>query len=290
MEPRERTLSKNEAKIILDLEWRGQRTVSPGQLRSMLGASDGYARFVAHKLVQKGWLERLRPGLYQLIPASRGREGVADQNPLAAGAVLADPYFFSFGTACTHHGFTEQVFAEVYIACRVRRSPRIVRGKRYVFAWERDDRFFCFEQVEVLGHTVLMATRERALLDALDRPQHAGGIGEVSRIVCKAAPLVSWSKLIELARQWMESALVQRLGHLLDLHGVEMPKTVRKRMLGLTLPGSKVLLGPRKTWGTGGKLDPTWGINQNVPRDVLIGSEPRRRKVMFAPRKRLDDR
>jgi len=129
----ERSLSQNEAKIILDLEWRSQATVTLAELREALGASASYARFFAHKLVQKGWLERLRPGLFRLVPAARGREGVADANPLAAGAVLVSPYFFSFGTACTHHGLTEQVFAEVYVACQERRRPVLVRGKRYVF-------------------------------------------------------------------------------------------------------------------------------------------------------------
>jgi hypothetical protein len=41
--------------------------------------------------------------------------------PLTAGAALFDPYFFSFGTTCTHHGLTEQAFAEVYMACQERR-------------------------------------------------------------------------------------------------------------------------------------------------------------------------
>lgn len=59
----ERSLSKNEARVVLDLEWRGQTTVTLGELRQALGASQNYARFLAHKLVQKGWLERLRPGL-----------------------------------------------------------------------------------------------------------------------------------------------------------------------------------------------------------------------------------
>jgi hypothetical protein len=36
----ERTLSKNEAKVILDLEWRGQATVTLAELRQALGASD----------------------------------------------------------------------------------------------------------------------------------------------------------------------------------------------------------------------------------------------------------
>ncbi len=109
---------------MLDFEWREQKTVTLADLRDALGASEEYARYVAHRLVRKGWLERLRPGLFQFIPADRGREPIADTNPLLAGAALLRPYFFSFGTACTHHGLTEQVFAEVYIASRQRRRHR----------------------------------------------------------------------------------------------------------------------------------------------------------------------
>jgi predicted transcriptional regulator of viral defense system len=202
----ERSLSKNEAKVILDLEWRQQKSVTLAELRAALSASESYARFFAHKLVQKGWLERLRPGLFRLVPADRGREGVPDANPLTAGAALISPYFFSFGTACTYHGLTEQVFAEVYIACQERRRPQLVRGKRYVFVEVRPERFFGFQEMTVLGEPVQMASLERALLDALDRPQHAGGLGEVSRIVARASTRTSWPALLELARRWQVAA------------------------------------------------------------------------------------
>ncbi|MBI3926570.1 MAG: type IV toxin-antitoxin system AbiEi family antitoxin domain-containing protein [Armatimonadetes bacterium] len=265
----ERTLSKNEAKVILDLEWRGQRTVTLAKIRDELGASEGYARLLAHRLVRKGWLERLRPGLFQLVPAERGREGVADTHPLTAGAVLADPYFFSFGTACTHHGLTEQAFAEVYLACQERRPPETIRGRRYVFVSVPEKRFFGFERTEVLGQTVQMATPERALLDAIDRPRHAGGIGEVSRIAARAAPRMSWEALLELLGRWRSSALAQRIGYFLDLHGADVPDEVRAALVGLVRPDSKIQLGPRRRWGTTGKLMHPWNVVVNVPRDVL---------------------
>ena len=74
----ERTLSQNESKVILDLEWRGQKTVTLAEIRAALACSQGYARFMAHQRIKKGWLERLRPAVYQLVPAERGREGVGD--------------------------------------------------------------------------------------------------------------------------------------------------------------------------------------------------------------------
>ncbi len=282
----ERTLSQNEARIVLDLEWRGQKTVSLAELREALGASDSYARYLAHRLVRKGWLERLRPGLFQLVPASRGREGVADTNPLAAGAVLVSPYFFSFGTACTHHGLTEQSFAEVYVACQEHRRAEFIRGKRYVFVYVPKQRFVGFEGITVLGEPVQMATLERALLDAIDRPQSAGGIGEVSRIAARAAGRVSWDKLLGLARTWQSSALVQRLGYLFDLHQVEIPARARGALLGLVREKSKIQLGSRRRWGTSGKLVRPWNVVENVPRELLLaaGEKPRRR-VAFAKRR-----
>ena len=281
METMERTLSQNEAKVILDLEWRGQKTVTLAALREELGASESYARYLAHRLVKKGWLERLRPGLFQLVPASRGREGVADTNPLAAGAVLVSPYFFSFGTACTHHGLTEQVFAEVYLACQKRRRTQIIRAKRYVFVHVPRQRFFGFERITVLGEPVQMGTVERALLDAIDRPRFAGGIGEVSRIVARAATKVSWKKLLALARRWHSSALVQRLGYFLDLHRLEIPAATRSALLELVRAESKIQLGSRRRWGTSGRLVQPWNVVENVPQEVLIasGEKPRRRVV-----------
>ena len=285
----DRTLSKNEAKVVLDLEWRGQRTVRLDDLRRALDGSQEYARYVAHRLVRKGWLERLRPGLFQLIPAERGREAVADSNPLAAGAALVHPYFFSFGTACTHHGLTEQVFAEVYVACRQRRRPEKIRGTRYVFAYVSEKRFFGFEETSVLGARVQMALPERAVLDVLNRSRYAGGIGEVSRIVGRALPKLAPDLLLEMLERWGESALVQRLGFFADLHGVELEPVVRAALERLVRPGSKVLLAERRRWGTSGALVRPWNIVENAPRDVLVekGAE-RRRRVKFDLESRRD--
>ena len=278
----ERTLSTNEAKIILDLEWHGQKTVRLARIQEMLGSSQSYARYLAFRLVKKGWLERLRPGLFNLVPADRGREGAADTNPLAAGAVLVNPYFYSFGTACLHHGLTRQVFVEVYVACPDRRRPETIRGTRYVFVHVPEYRFFGFNETPVLGRQVCMATLERALLDAIDRPRYAGGIGEVSQIAAGAARKISWKALVDLARQWGSSALVQRLGFFFDLHEAEMPEEARSGLLELVRPRSKILLGSRSRWGTKGKLARPWNVVGNVPRGVLIAKVERPlRRVTF---------
>ena len=273
----DRSLSKNEAKVVLDLEWRGKTTVRLADLRATLGTTENYARFVAHRLVQKGWLERLRPGLFQLIPAERGIDAVSDTNPLAAGAELASPSFFSFGTACTHYGLTEQVFGEVYIACTSKRRPVTVRDSRYVFVHVSADRLFGFRQVSVFGKPVAMATVERALLDSIDHPEFAGGIGEVAHVVSRAGSRISWEALLECGTRMGSSALIQRLGCLLDIQRTEIPPASRRALEGLVRPGSKILLGSKARWGTAGSVLKPWNVVVNVPLGVLEPSPGRTR-------------
>jgi predicted transcriptional regulator of viral defense system len=208
---------------------------------------------------------------------------VSDTNPFAAGAVLVSRYFYSFGTACTHHSLTEQVFSEFYMACREQRRPEIIREHRYVFIHFPERRFFGYGQVNVLGEPVQMATVERAVLDAVDRPRYAGGIGEVSHIVMRAASRVSWDAMLDLVRRWRSSALVQRLGYMLDLHKAQVPDNVKVALLELVRPKSKILLAPRRRWGTKGKLVRTWNVVENVPRDVLMPKEEKPlRRVVFS--------
>jgi predicted transcriptional regulator of viral defense system len=127
-----------------------------------------------------------------------------------------------------------------------------------------------------------MATVERAVLDAIDRPRYTGGIGEVSRIVGRAAGKVSWNELAALARKWGSSALVQRLGYFVELHGVDVPDHVRAALLDLVRPKSKIQLGSRRRWGSSGKLVRPWNVIENVPRDVLLSNDEKsRRRVVF---------
>ncbi len=79
--------------------------------------------------------------------------------------------------------------------------------------------------------------------------------------------------------------MVQRLGYLVDLHGVELPDHVRNSLLELVRPKSKIQLGSRRRWGSSGKLVRPWNVIQNVPRDVLLSKhEKAGRRVVFPNR------
>jgi hypothetical protein len=67
-----RTLSKQEAWVVLTLEERGQYTVSRQEVVEILKASQKAADHVIAGLRDKGWFEREQWGRYKLIPFSEG--------------------------------------------------------------------------------------------------------------------------------------------------------------------------------------------------------------------------
>lgn len=148
----------------------------------------------------------------------------------------------------------EQVFAEVFLVTRTRRKPQLVRGKRYVFVPVPEEQFFGFSELTVLGAPVQMATVERALAHAVNRPRYAGGIGEVSRIVARVSRRLSWDALLDSLRRFDESSLVQRIGYLLELNRAEVPRETLDALHGIVRPGSKIPVGPGAKWGRHGAL------------------------------------
>jgi predicted transcriptional regulator of viral defense system len=264
-----RTLSPTESKLVMELEWEESKILSLQDIMQIAQVSYPQARHLAHTLQRKRWLDRIAPGTYQFIPASRGREAVPDMNPLLVGSVLVSPYYYSYATANHHYGFTPQVPATVYVATMRAHRPVHLRGTTYRFVALTSDKFFGFQPVRVLTAQVMMAEPEKALVDSLDKLHYAGGIVEVTAILSVAPDQVSWEKVGDYALRMKSCSLVQRLGYLADLLHLPLSAATREK-LHFAIQHSKTYLGPTTTWGTGGHYDTTWQVIVNVPAEHLL--------------------
>jgi len=265
-----RTLSALESELVMELEWQEKKLVTLQDVMDILGCSYGHARKLVHQLEKKRWLDRLAPGKYQFIPASRGREAVPDMNPLLAGSVLVDPYYYAYATANHFYGFSPQVPATVYVATTRTKPPTEIRGVEYRFVSLDPAKFFGFHETKVYTAEVMMAEPEKAVVDSLDKMSYAGGIVEVVRVVHSARGQVDLDKLTDYALRMETHALVQRLGYLLETLGGALPPELEDRLLA-GIGRSKTYLGPTRQWGTGGDYNSKWQVVVNVPEAQLMG-------------------
>jgi len=264
-----RSLSPQESRVVLSLAEHGHREVGRQEIIRILGVSPQAADHVIRSLRRKGWLERASWGRYLLIPPDMGPEAIGEGNLLALASRIADPYYFGYGTAATHYGLTTQHRNVIWLVTPVRlRERRLLDAEvRIVNPVER--KFFGYGPVDVLGYQVMMSDREKTAIDCIDRPDLAGGVGEVATILARASRRIDWRKVASHLTRIDSTALVRRFGWLADHVGAEIPADVRDQLHQLAAGTSKAILGPKKPTAHAIGYQSTWQLAVHVHEQEL---------------------
>jgi predicted transcriptional regulator of viral defense system len=268
---RKRSLSKREGDLVLALEWEKKSLVTIKDIIRRLRCSYAYARYLAHTLHKKGWLEPLGGGHYQLIGIARGPKGVPDMNPYGAVARLfPKPYFLAYYWAGTHHGLLTQVAYVTHVLVLRSKAPMEFKNIRFKFIKVARNRFFGYKEATVMGEKVVIADVERSVLDALDRPELVGGIEAASQAVFHGAKKMDPGKIIDYLRRFNDSALARRFGYLCEALRIALPKELAV-YLSSQVKKDPAYLGSPKRWGKEGARNKRWSLILNVPYEELMG-------------------
>jgi predicted transcriptional regulator of viral defense system len=265
-----RSLSRTEAKVVLSLEAEGLVDVSLGGIRSRAGVSAGFARKIAHDLVRKHWLQRVGRGVYLLNPSCHGPDSVPDSDPLRFGSRLASPYYFGYATAAEWHGLLPQASRVYYLVTPKRGPSGWAHAAQFRRVHTAQRRFFGFRRMVRRGETIVVSDVERTVLDCLNRPELAGGIGGVVRVLESAGGRLDWPRLERYLHRLGSRSLTLRLGYL----GERLRPAVCPPESWITRAKARtaepyVPLGRPMEFGRRGEHDPRWHIIRNVPEPLL---------------------
>lgn len=266
-------LSPDEARLVARWESEKKAMVRASDVQEALDCTVDYAYFLLHNLERKRWLERVTRGLYQFIPLSYGYpERIPPSNSFVIGAVLIEPYYFSYYTSNSHYGFTTQMPFTLFMAT-TRKKPGIEwAGGAFKFVTLSKRKFFGYRREKVFDTEVNMAEPEKSLVDSFDKPRYAGGMEQLVRITWRGLPRVKKEKLVEYAVRMSSHALIQRLGFIIDFLVKEdlvkpFPRNLRDKMLG-HVGKAAIYLDSRKP--RTGEFSREWRIINNVSREQLL--------------------
>ena len=174
---------------------------------------------------------------------------------------LVSPAAIAYWSALNRHGMTEQLSRTVFIVTDhpVRRPPGEVLDVDYKVISLRPQKFFAIRK-DWIGKMPFMVTdREKTIIDGLDLPQYAGGVGEVSKALSTAWTQLNESKLRKYAAKIGNSAVAKRLGFLMETLGLGDSQALRKTVP--LAPGFSLLdpALPRR-----GKYNRRWGLLVNT--------------------------
>lgn len=218
-----RGLSDRESRALARLTSQDREIFGIDDLASALDTTYDSAKTAASRLETNGWLTRLKPGLYLIVPLAAGEESLYTAHEFYIASHLVEPMYVSFWSALSFHGFTEQLPRSVSVGTTKRISDRTVHGVEYHFVTLAKRKFFGYEQYAVSGHSVPIATPEKTLADCADQPRHCGGVRELAKGVREGPDGYDPGALIEHARRIGNGAALKRLIYLMDQYRVPVP-------------------------------------------------------------------
>ena len=184
-------------------------------------------------LADRGWLLRLRRGLYSLVPleAANAREWVEDPWVVVARLYGADSYIGGW-SACEHWDLTEQIFREtVVITSRRLRSARDeVQGFTFRVKRTKPDMIFGARTVWRGRTRVSVSDPSRTVVDVLSDPSLGGGIRHVGDVLGTyfESEYLDEDMLVGYADRLGNRTVFKRLGYLAETLGVGSPTFVKR--------------------------------------------------------------
>jgi len=219
-------------------------------------------------LAQRGWLERVRRGLYVAVPLEAHVQGQWREDAWVIAAKTFDPCYIGGWSACEHWGLTEQIFREVVVLCgrRVRDRHPTIQDFSYLVRAIQPDHLFGIGSVWRGQVRVQVSDPSKTLVDILDTPALGGGIAHIAAVLTEylREPLRDDQALLAYTLRAGNRSVFKRLGYLTQLVCPE--QTALISACHENISSGVTLLDPGHP--AGGSVDRSWGLRVNVPVQV----------------------
>lgn len=215
-------------------------------------------------LARRGWLSRVRRGLYVAVPLEARRSGEWTADPWLVAEKVFSPCYVGGWSACEYWDLTEQLFRSVLIVTAQRPRTRDVdlRGVRLHVVTRNPSQLFGTVKIWRGQSRVPVSDPSRTIVDVLDTPALGGGIRTVTDVLREymASEHRDDRLLIEYGDRLAHRAMFKRLGFLLEQSGIEAPGLLdacrARRTAGL------IALDPAIK--ASGPIAKRWGLRMNV--------------------------
>lgn len=216
-------------------------------------------------LTRRGWLRRVRRGVYLVVPLEAESGGFSTAaDPWILAQEVFPPCYIGGWSAAEYWELTEQIFRPTLVvtAAAVRSKKLELLGQEY--------RLFRVPRTRVQIETtvwrdsvkVKVSSRERTIVDCLRNPELGGGVGHLIVMMNEYAnhPARDFNKVLHEAREADSGAVWKRLGYLAET--LWLKEEVLVSEASRKLSAGNIKLDPLVR--TRGKLVKRWRLWTNV--------------------------
>ena len=211
------SLGRTEAAFVAGIGKKRFFTIDDARKALGQRKSDPTRQFL-ERLIEKGWILRIKRGLYIVLPLAAGSEGNPQAHEFLIAMHLVSPAAIAYWSALNYHRMTEQLPRTIFVATNhpVRHPPRDVLWFSYNIVSLRPHRYFGIIQDWIDEGPFRITNREKTIVDGLDLPEYVGGVGEIARALKRVWKDLDRRRLFHYAVRMGNVAVVKRLGFLME--------------------------------------------------------------------------
>ena len=270
MDIKSKTLSYQSASLIQKLNQENLLCFSLDKGCSILpDASRDAVRRLLADMTNRGLLMRIKEGLFYIIPYDQeAKTFMPDWHILAQYLVGDTEYYIGYYSAMQIHSLITQpaLREQVVVNKQIKPSTLKIKGIPFQFIYHNEKHFFGQKKTWVDSYNKIQcADLEKTFIDALFKPDYAGGITEIAKALYKSREKIDFIKLLDYSTRFDSLAVTKRLGYLLELLQVQSPviDTLQKKATKSYFP-----LEPSHP--KEGKLLSRWNIQENIDRQSIL--------------------
>jgi predicted transcriptional regulator of viral defense system len=215
----------NEERTLIAKLARASRTglISVASAAKAMGTSRAAAALRLGRLARRGWLHRVRRGLYLVVPLeTKPGERSTVEDPWVLAREVFAPCYIGGWSAAEHWGLTEQLFRSTLVvtAAAVRATNLEILGHSFrIFRVPRSRLASGVLTVWRGAERVGVSGLERTLVDCLRNPELCGGTRHLVQVLQAygESPKHDFERLVTIGRQAASGAAWKRLGYLAEL-------------------------------------------------------------------------
>ena len=178
--------------------------------------------------VRKGWLARVRRGLYITVPLGTVNPQEYKENPLVVAIRVFAPCYIGGWSAAEHWEFTDQIFNSVVVFTlkRYRSKTMRIQGTDFVLKFINKKYFGQTKQVWIDNAKIQMSDPIQTIVDILDDPSIGGGMRNVADIVREyfKSQYRNDDEIVKYINRRGNRTIYKRLGYLIEARGMEASK------------------------------------------------------------------
>lgn len=220
-------------------------------------------------MAKRGLLMRVKEGLYYIIPYDQDPESFMPDWHLLTQYLVGDAtYYIGYYSAMQIHSLITQPSLKEQIVVNKQIKPAMlnIKGIPFQFIYHNEKHFFGAKKTWIDSFNKIQCSDlEKTFIDALFKPEYAGGITEIAKAIYKSKDKIDFKKLLEYTEKFDSQAVTKRLGYLLELLDIQH-EIVQKLKLRNTK--SYFLLEPSHP--KQGKMISRWNIQENIDKQSIL--------------------